>query len=368
MYTTSMVRLPAFCIGKNALSEFAAAASPLGHRFAVIGGHTALKIGMPRLEQALSGQPFTYTAHWYGGECTEQNAARLCSELSGNDFIVGMGGGKAIDTAKYAADLLDIPIISIPTLVSNCAPITALSVVYSGSGSFESFRFYDAPPACTIIDLSLAMTAPGAYFRAGLCDAMSKYPEASFSARGDILGQSLDHMSYLGVTLSRTCWDPIMKFGVQALSDWENGLCSPAVELCTRSIIISAGLVSLLADDNYNCAVAHSVCYGLQSIPRIENTCLHGDLVAYGMLVQLCLDQQLDEAVTLHAFLQSLGVRVTLREMDIPLDRTALDAVLSEAVSGPDMQHIPYSVSKDDLYQAMQQAELLPSERRNLIV
>lgn len=368
MYLTNLVKLPAFCIGPDALSEFPKAAANLGKRFAVIGGKQAMAVGMPKLTRILQRLPFEYSTYWYGKDCTLENAKMLAKELPPVDFIVGMGGGKAIDTAKLTADLKGLPIISIPTLVSNCAPITALSVLYTSTGAFDSFRFYNAPPACTIIDLSLVMTAPAEYFRAGICDAMSKYHESTFSARNDVLGTSMDHMSYLGITLARTCWDPLKMFGVQALHDWDLHICSPAVELCTRSIIISAGLVSLLADDNYNCAVAHSVCYGLQSIPRIEQEFLHGDLVAYGLLVQLCLDGQLEEADSFRTFLKSLGVKVTLSEMGIPTSSAYLNDVLDIAVSGPDMQHIPYPVTKEQLYQAMELVESLPSERRASLV
>ena len=59
--------------------------------------------------------------------------------------------------------------------VSNCAPITALSVVYREDGPFDRFLFYDAPPALTLVDLTLAANAPARFFRAGLGDTLAKY-------------------------------------------------------------------------------------------------------------------------------------------------------------------------------------------------
>jgi glycerol-1-phosphate dehydrogenase [NAD(P)+] len=50
-------------------------------------------------------------------------------QLSEFDVVVGIGGGKVIDTAKYAGFVNEIPCISIPTAISNdgiCSPIAVL--------------------------------------------------------------------------------------------------------------------------------------------------------------------------------------------------------------------------------------------------
>ena len=131
------------------------------------------------------------------------------------------------------------------------------------------------------------------------------------------------------------------------------------MEMCARSVILSAGLVSLMADDNYNCALAHAVCYGLQHFEHVERDDLHGDLVAYGALVQLMLDGQADKARELRAFLVSLGTPVTLAQMRVPLEKTALHDALIEATTGPDMAHIPYPITQDMVFEAMQRVEAL---------
>ena len=86
---------------------------------------------------------------------------------------------------------------------------------------------------------------------------------------------------------------------------------------------------------------------------------LHGDLVAYGALVQLMLDGQADKARELRAFLVSLGTPVTLAEMNVPLDKAALHDALVEATTGPDMAHIPYPITQDMVFEAMQRVEAL---------
>ena len=60
-------------------------------------------------------------------------------------MIFGMGGGKALDTAKGAAERAGLPVFTFPTIAATCAATTALSVVYREDGNFDSFYFYDKP-------------------------------------------------------------------------------------------------------------------------------------------------------------------------------------------------------------------------------
>lgn len=362
MYLTDVITLPRFCFGRNIYGKLPSLCRPLGRTFCVVGGDTAMAVALPRVEQAISGSKLSLLlALPFGGACTDAAIERIALQLAplSPDFLIGMGGGKAIDTAKGVAQKLGVPLVSLPTLVSNCAPITALSVVYKEDGPFDRFIFYDAPPALTMIDLEVTATAPARYFRAGMGDTLAKHLESTFSARGDKLGETMDHMSAIGISLSDTCFDPIMQFGRQALDEAEAHTSGKAYELVSRSIIVSAGLVSLMADDNYNCALAHAVCYGLQHFAHVERDYLHGDLVAYGAMVQLILDGQAEKAAALRDFLVSLGTPVTLSQMNVPLERQALEEALVEATTGPDMAHIPYPITKDMVFEAMQRVEAL---------
>lgn len=362
MYTTDLITLPKFCFGRGVYTRFPALCRPLGRRFAVVGGVTGMQKGLPPLQEALVGTDMDMIcALPFGGACTVQAMNTLSAAIAPMkpDFLVGMGGGKAIDTAKGVAEQLGIPLVSMPTLVSNCAPITALSVVYHEDGPFDHFQFFDTPPELTLVDLSIAAAAPARYFRAGMGDTLAKHLESTFSARGDDLGVTLDHLSSIGLALSTTCYDPIIRYGRAALDEVERGEAGPAMEICARSIIVSAGLVSLMANDDYNCALAHAVCYGLQLFPHVEEQYLHGDLVAYGALVQLTVDNQAQKAQELRRFLKTLNTPVTLREMNVPLDRTALEATLHEATTGPDMAHIPYPITPDMVFDAMMRVEAM---------
>lgn len=347
-----------YTIGINAYAEVPAACLPLGKKILLIGGEKALAAGKEMLLDAIKGSELTITETvLFGKDCTEagnEKWAARAKEL-GVDMIFGMGGGKALDTAKGAADIAGLPVFTFPTIASTCAATTALSVVYKENGNFSHFAYYDRPARHCFIDTNIIAYAPSRYLRAGMGDTIGKHFECHFAARGD----KLAHSSYLGREISNLCYYPLLEHGVQALNDCKNSQASHALEQAILANIVSTGLVSLLVLDEYNCAIAHSIYYALVLIPGFEETYLHGDVVAYGVLVQLAVDGQLEEARRLKAFLQQLGILTTLSEMHVPLDRNALSEVLRETVQGPDMEHIPYPVTEDMVYAALVAVEQL---------
>ena len=270
-------------------------------------------------------------------------------------MIFGMGGGKALDTAKGTAEKAGLPIFTFPTIAATCAATTALSVAYKEDGNFDSFYFFDKPARHSFIDTEIIAHAPEKYLRAGIGDTLGKYFECHFAARGD----RLEHSSALGREISNMCYLPLREYAEQALMECRENQAGVALQQAVLANIVSTGLVSLLVLDDYNCAIAHSVYYGLVLLPGFEEKNLHGDVVAYGVLVQLMVDGEAEQAKEMKGFLQKLGIRTTLEEMGAPIEREKLKLVLKEIVTGPDMEHIPYEVTENMIYEALCKVEEL---------
>ncbi len=388
MMHNNTVNFSNYTIGKDSFALINNICKNYGNKILVIGGKTAIAVAKQKLEKYIndsnfdmkelwtnsekidnkyswSGRKTTNRSsdikleivgyEWYGGECTYSNISRLTEIALEKDaeVIIGVGGGKAIDTAKGVGENLDLPIITIPTIASTCAATTALSVVYDDNGDFDSFYFMKRPAIHAIIDTDIITKAPSKYLRAGMGDTIAKYYECTLASRND----ELNHSSWMAREISKMCVEPILKYGEKALLDSKEGEATFDVEQIILNNIVSTGIVSMLIDEKYNGAIAHSLFYGLTLLEHIEKNYLHGDVVGYGILVQLAVDKNFDEIKKLYTFFKSIGIPTSLKDIKVKNDLEYLDKVLQETVDGPDMEHLPYKVTKEMIFDAIQTIE-----------
>ncbi len=350
------VNLPDYTIGNNVLEEIGSICQNYGKKILIIGGETALAKTEEKLKSSL--KEFNLIIKdilWYGGECSFENIELLLNKIKDEDIdlIVGVGGGKALDTAKGAAEKINLPIITVPTIAATCAAVTPLSVVYTDAGDFDCFFHLTKPPVHSVIDLQVISRAPAKYLWAGIGDTIAKYYEVEIKTRKD----NLDYKSSLGKEMSIMCVKPLLKYGKKALTDNKNNNISEDLEQVVLNIIVSTGLVSMHVREKYNGACAHSLCYGLATIEEIEKMHLHGELVAYGVLVQLTLDQQQTEFEKVYSFFKKIKMPLSLQDFEIEIDNNKLEVILEKTLSCEDMIDMPYSVSKNDLAKAIDKLE-----------
>lgn len=102
-----------------------------------------------------------------------ESAAHQFAELPGNvSAIVGVGGGKALDVAKYVGFLGRLPYYSVPTSLSNdgfCSGRSSLTI----RGKRRSLAA--AIPYGVIIDTAVCLAAPRILTLSGIGDLVSKF-------------------------------------------------------------------------------------------------------------------------------------------------------------------------------------------------
>lgn len=347
------VTLPRYTIGPDALNDLERVVSAYGRKVALIHGAKAYAACQALLTPALVSLDVVREV-CYGQEATYENVARLTEDpdVRRADVLVGIGGGKCLDTVKLAGDQLGKPVVTIATIASTCAAVTKISIMYNADGSFKDIPKLKAAPVHCLIPTSVIAEAPIQYLWAGIGDTMAKHVECTFSARND----QLDYASELGRTISAMCFEPVIAHGASALRAAKNQEVSDDLEQIIQNILISTGSVSLLVHPDYNSALAHALFYGLTVREHIEKNHLHGEVVSYGTLVQLMMDGQMEMLQKAYAFHRQIGLPVCLADLELSKDDPLSD-VLEMAEKNQELHHVPYPVTQALIRKAIDDLE-----------
>ncbi|MBQ6335277.1 MAG: iron-containing alcohol dehydrogenase family protein [Erysipelotrichaceae bacterium] len=345
--------LPRYTLGVDYEDKLKEVIAPYGKKVALLYGEKAFAAAGVKIMDALKDYEIVFS-QVYGKEAsyTNINKWKDDEELKKADLLIGIGGGKALDVTKVVGDILNKPVFTFASIASTCAAVTKISILHNDDGSFkEIYRLKSAPVHC-FIDPEVIVNAPARYFWAGMGDTMAKHVECVFSAKNDVL----DFESEFGRTVSILCYEPILEKGEKAYEDLNAHHVSKEVEDVIKSIIIATGTVSLSVDPAYNSALAHALYYGLTVREWMERQHLHGEIVSYGTLVQLLIDKQYEELRRVYDFNKKVGLPVCLKDLDLEKD-DPLDDVLEATIINPELDHIPYPISKQMVYDTIRELE-----------
>ena len=91
--------------GPNALSELGEYVAALGSKALVIITASGIRRVGDKIQSGFASVDATADFEEFGGECCQTEINRLCDivENGGYDVVIGVGGGKALDTAKAVA-------------------------------------------------------------------------------------------------------------------------------------------------------------------------------------------------------------------------------------------------------------------------
>jgi glycerol dehydrogenase len=304
-----------------------------------------------KLQKIYADTASNITFDRFTGEVTlgEIDRATKAAAQSNADVIIGIGGGKTIDTAKAVAANLNKPFISAPTSASTDAPTSALSVVYTEEGEQTHCIFHKSSPNIVLVDTEMILTAPVRFLVSGMGDALSTYFEARANAESDTanyVGKGY-RRTKASMAIAKLCYDILIEDGLEAKLAAEKGVCTEAVE----NIIEANTLLSGVGFENTGCAAGHAVNEGLTVLEETHHF-FHGEKVAFGTICQLVLENRAkNEIEEVIRFCVSVGLPTTLAELHVEPTYEKLMAVARRAAIEGGIAHAePFKITPEIMY------------------
>lgn len=286
-------------------------------------------------------------------ECTKEeiNRHREASRGMSANIIVGIGGGKTLDTAKATAYYEKLPVVIFPTIASTDAPCTALAVIYKKDGSFDEYLFLPSNPDVVLADTGILSAAPARFFAAGIGDALATYFEARacYQSFGDNL--ALMKPSLTGLGLSRLCYDTLLENAVKAKKAVDQGITTRAVEATIEATIYLSGVGA----ESGGLAAAHAIHNGMTAVESLHKA-QHGEKVTFGLLAQLVLENApKEELETVIQLVKDVDLPLTLKDLGVNkfIESEWRKVAADACAEGDTMGNMPFPVTPDDVYNAI---------------
>ena len=348
-----------YCQGPGELLQIEDRISHLGGPVMFVLGNFAYQNLKCIIEESFQGSGSIVLFEKFGGECTKKEIDRLRTVFRTNNcaVVVGVGGGKSLDTAKGVAYYEKVPVVSVPTIASTDAPTSAIAVTYTEDHVFDGNLLLQKNPDIVLVDTEVITRAPVRFLVAGMGDALSTYFEARANAASGHDNFAGGKPTLTSLALAKLCYETLLRDGLKAKLDAENGICSPETENIIEANIYLSGV----GFESNGLACAHSIYNAFTHLAPCHKM-YHGELVAFGTIVQLLLEKREEKEIDdVLRFCTSVGLPVTFAGVsERGMSRDELMSVDVAACSSANfMSSEPFSVTPAMTFEALVAADAL---------
>ncbi len=295
----------------------------------------------------------------FQGESTLAEMNRIVDELQQSDdpadSIVAVGGGKCSDTGRAVAYRMSLPSVICPTTASTDAPCSGLSVIYNESGEFVDVDLFPLNPTLVVVDTKIAAEAPFRFIVSGLGDAMATWYEARTCFENpnaySLIGV---RPTLVGLAIAELCAKTLYDNALDAIGAVKNKEITDSVE----RVVEANTLMSGLGFESCGVAAAHAIGQGLTVFPHIHKNYLHGEMVDFGLIAHLLLEDRKDEAEKAATFFAKVGLPVHLGQ--VSLDNPSMEDRKKHAQAAlaiPVINNEPFEVREDMVVNSVQDAD-----------
>jgi glycerol-1-phosphate dehydrogenase [NAD(P)+] len=257
-----------------------------------------------RIAPALPG------ATWYEvGGGTLDDAIQLAGAIKAGhyDAVVGLGGGKIIDCAKFAAARVGLPLVAVPTNLAHdglCSPVATLDND-AGRGS------YGVPnPIAVVIDLDVIREAPARFVRAGIGDAISNINSiADWELSNRVNGEKIDG---LASAMARQAGEAVLRHpgGIG-----DNGF----LQVLAEALVLTGIAMSISGDSRPASGSCHEINHAFDLLfPK--RAASHGEQCGLGAAFAMYLRGAHEESAYTAEVLRRHGLPVLPEEIGFTVD------------------------------------------------
>jgi len=242
--------------------------------------------------------------------------------LLGNSFpvIVGIGGGKVIDAAKYLGFLKALPVISVPTTLSNDGICSPVSVLIDENGKKQSIR--STMPIAVIGNLDIIKKSPIKYISAGIGDMLAKISSLKdWRLAHEDIGENIDDTAYL---LMHTAVMNLLRKLKYEIDNIDDVLNESFLNELFYALTISGISMYITGSSRPASGAEHMISHAIDYLYPHKSG-IHGFQVAYGTLItEVLRGEDISELVEIF---KKVGLPTSYKELNLT-EEEIVNAVL----------------------------------------